>query len=206
MLLLDSAFKQLAHFRAFRPGGRLKSRKVTDKIIHSDPSRREYLARINRASTEYRHSNERLAEILGKPIPPEVRFDLAETDRMIAKLRESVAKAQTEYLPMLKRTWPYHPLTPWQVCCKCIGDSLGDEDAILFAGPFTYCGAIRVEVNRALANLEALLSFDGDTVSLQSANSDAGLYLDKFEEDSMWQVELVAWGAWVTKADECLVC
>ena len=98
------------------------------------------------------------------------------------------------------------PPRTWQTCCKRIGDSLGDEKAILFVGPFTYCGAIRVEVNRALANLEPLLSFDGDTVSLQSANSDAGLYLDKFEEDSVWQVELVAWGAWQTEAGKCLVC
>jgi len=39
----------------------------------------------------------------------------------------------------------------------------------------------------------ALLEFDQNTVSLQSASTESGLFLDLFEQDSEWRIELVVW-------------
>jgi hypothetical protein len=130
--------------------------------------------------------------MLGGPIPSKDRLDLSATDHLFASF-----KAAVKATPIMKRSWPYVPDPAWADCCKRIAESLSGERAVLFVGPFQYCGAVRVDLSRALTTAEALLTFDGDTVSLQSEESDAGLYLDRFEEGEQWRVEVAAWGRWV---------
>jgi|HubBroStandDraft_2_1064218.scaffolds.fasta_scaffold571670_1 hypothetical protein len=68
---------------------------------------------------------------------------------------------------------------------------------VLFVGPYEYRGAIRVEPERALQVAQTLLDFDRDTLYLGALDGCSGLYVDRYEDQSEWLIELAIWGEWV---------
>jgi hypothetical protein len=99
--------------------------------------------------------------------------------------------------------WKHKPIAAWLDFCRCLEEKLVDEKAVLFAGPYEFCGGLNVSVDRALNAVIPLLEFDENTVRLQSTSSESGLFLDLFEQDSEWLIELVVWGHWKMMAESC---
>ena len=95
-----------------------------------------------------------------------------------------------------QKTWAYVPTGVWSGECARIGAALHGIHGVLFVGAYKYCGAIKVDSERALQVAKPLLDFDGDTLSLGALDGSSGLYLDKFEEHSQLFVELAVWGEW----------
>jgi len=109
------------------------------------------------------------------------------------KLRqESMHQPQRHF----QKTCTYIPTVVWSGECARIGGALHGIQGVLFVGAFEYCGAIKVDSERALQVAKPLLDFDGDTLSLGALDGSSGLYLDKFEEHSEWFVEFAVWGEW----------
>jgi len=166
------------------------------------PTRLQLLVRQNKGSTEYQYYATELAHMLGTDIHSMDILDLPETDRLLTAHRIQSVRSNKEADFAFKKVWNYKPMDPWSRFCRCLAEKLCGETAILFIGPYEFCGAVKVSVDLALNEAPSLLEFDKDTVSLQSVTTESGLYLDLFEERSEWFVELVAWGQWKTWASQ----
>jgi hypothetical protein len=162
----------------------------------------EILARRNRGLAKYPNFLTRLSEILHADIQRDV-LDLPATDQLFQAHCDQSKKAHADPSLAFKAVWPFDAESAWTDRCSEIGERLQEIRSVLFVGPFEDCGAVCVYANRALSSVAALLEFDGDTVSLQSTDPESGLYVDKFEENSEWMVELLAWGDFKRLAELC---
>lgn len=162
----------------------------------------QLLVRQNKGRTEHQYYTTELSHRLKAVIGPDDVLDLEETDRIFSTYREQSRRSSKEIGFAFRKVWAYKPAIPWVELCRRIGERLRGQVAILFVGPYEYCGAVRVNADIVLNEVASLLEFDCDTVSLQSASGDSGLLVDLYEEDSAWMVELVAWEKWKTLAEE----
>lgn len=173
-----------------------------DELKHSRRRRLQLLARQNRGKTEFRSYLGELAGLLEVEIADSDRLDLQATDQLFAAHKK---RRQEHHQPQhcFQKTWTYMPTGVWSVECARIGGALRGIHGVLFVGPYEYCGAIKVELERALQAAQPLLNFDGDTLNLGTVEGSSGLSLDKYEEHSEWLVELVVWGRMVESHCAC---
>lgn len=162
----------------------------------------ELLTRKNEGRREHPYYLTELSHILKHPLDEGDLFDLETTDRLFSQYSDRSRQEVPD--SNLKKIWPHDPSSNWIRVCLCLAEQLGGEEVVLFAGPYTACGAIRTKAEYPLVNAASVLAFDRDTVMMQSSNSDSGLYLDLYEEDSSWWIELKVWGEWRMRAKNCL--
>jgi hypothetical protein len=159
----------------------------------SEPLR--YSVRRNRGTSDFPHYRSELSHLLVIELQPTDIVTLEETDRLFAAYQASAVRASEDEEFAIRGRWRLDNQC-WIATCKEIGQELSEEDAVLFIGPYEYCGAVKVSAGAVFANPQRLLEFDKDTIRLQSSKTKSGLFLDLFEEDSVWFIELVAWGEW----------
>jgi hypothetical protein len=160
----------------------------------------ELLVRQNEAKRGHPYYLTELSHILKHSITKDDLFDLETTDKLFSQSNDACKDSQLA----LQKTWPQHPNLAWTRICFCLAEQLGPEPVVLFAGPYNLCGAVRTKAEYPLVNAPAVLEFDKDTLSMQSLNSNGGLYLDLYEEDFVWWIELKVWGDWHARAEKCL--
>jgi len=168
------------------------------------PAKLQLLVRRNKGRTEHPYYATELSHILKTEINPADILDLEQTDHVFSDHRAQSVRSSKETDFGLKKEWKYEPTGLWLRFCKCLGERLRGETAVLFAGPYEFCGGVKVGVDRALNAAIPILEFDQDSVRLQSVSSESGLFLDMFEQDSEWLIELVVWGQWKAMAEKCL--
>jgi hypothetical protein len=173
------------------------------KMPNPTPGKLGLLVRRNKGRTEHPYYATELAHVLKVEVRPSDILDLEETDCLFAAHRDQSVKSSKEIDFAFKKMWKYEPTTVWLGLCRCLEEKLRGETAVLFAGPYEYCGAVKVAAARALNAAIPLLEFDRNTVRLQSASSESGLFLDLFEQESEWLIELVVWGQWKQMAESC---
>ena len=162
----------------------------------------ELLVRKNEAKREHPYYLTELSHALKQPIGEEDLLDLETTDELISRFNNDTCPSGLD--SSVKTTWPYNPSSRWIRTCFCLAEKLGAEQVALFAGPYSACGAVRTKAEYPLVNALSVLAFDRDTVRMQSLNSNSGLYLDLYEENSARWIELKVWGNWYSRAKECL--
>jgi hypothetical protein len=160
--------------------------------------------RRNKGRTEYAYYATELAHMLKIAVSSSDLLDLEETDRLFAVHRDQSVRSANDVGFAFKKEWKYDLKPAWLSVCECLGDKLVGELAVLFAGPYEFCGGLRVNPGWALKAVIPLLEFDQNTIRLQSASSESGLFIDLFEQDSEWMVELVVWGRWKQIAEACV--
>jgi hypothetical protein len=164
----------------------------------------ELLVRRNKGRMEHPYYATELSHVLKTEMRPVDVLSLEETDRLFFRHREQSVRSSKEPGFAFKKVWKYEPTDSWLTSCRCLEDKLRAEPAALFAGPYEFCGGVKVDVGRALKAVIPILEFDRDTVRLQSLSSESGLFLDLFEENSHWLLELAAWGQWKAAAADCV--
>lgn len=172
-------------------------------MANATPGKLGLLVRRNKGRTDHPYYATELAHVLKAGIRPGDILDLEQTDHLFAAHRDQSVRSNKEIGFAFKKKWKYEPTTEWLVLCRCLEERLRSETAVLFAGPYEYCGAVKVDASRALNAAIPLLEFDRNTVRLQSVSSESGLFLDLFEQDSEWFIELVVWGQWKRMAESC---
>lgn len=168
------------------------------------PGKLELLVRRNKGRMEHPYYATELAHVLRTEVRPTDILDLEETDRLFTRHRDQSVRSSKEKGFAFRKVWKYEPRDCWLGSCQCLQERLRGEPAVLFAGPYEFCGGLKLEADRALNAAELLLEFDLNTVRLQSPTSESGLFLDLFEQDSEWLIELVVWGQWKAMADSCV--
>lgn len=163
---------------------------------HSRQHRLALLARRNRGRTEFKTYAEDLARLLTVESLISDTLDLEATDHQLAANKKGLQESTHSPQLRFQKTWAYEPTKIWSRECARAGALFRGRAGVLFVGPYEYCGAVRVDPERALQAVSLLLDFDGDTLNLGATDGSSGLYLDKFEEHSDWFVELVFWGEW----------
>lgn len=158
----------------------------------------ELLARKNLARREHPYYLSEISHVLKHPITEEDLLDLETTDQLFSRFSSG------SRTPSLKNRWPFEPASRWIRICFCLAEQLGVEEVALFAGPYSRCGAVRTKATYPLTNALAVIEFDRDTVRLQSLNSDAGLYVDWYEESGTRWIEIQVWGDWCSRARTCV--
>lgn len=148
------------------------------------PTKLELLVRRNKGRTEHQYYTTELSHLLRKHIEANEILDLEETDRLLSIHRESARRMSKELNFVFRKTWKFLPTWPWSVACSRLASVLIGQPAVLFVGPYEFCGAVKVDADRALKEVAPLLDFDKDTVNLQSCAPESGLCLDLFEENS----------------------
>ena len=164
--------------------------------------RLELLVRKNEGKREHPYYLTELSHSLKNPIGEADLLDLDTTDRFFSQHAE--LSKQEAPNPVLKKVWPQHPNSNWIRVCFCLAEQLGVEEVVLFVGPYAACGAVRTKAEYPLVNAASVLEFDRDTVGMQSLSSQSGLYLDLYEENSAWWIELKVWGEWSLRVNKCL--
>ncbi len=164
----------------------------------------ELLVRRNKGRTEHPYYATELAHILKTEVSPADILDLEQTDCVFSAHRAQSVRSNKETGFAFKKAWKYEPTDTWLSFCKCLEERLHGETAVLFAGPYEFCGGVKVGADRALSAAIPVLEFDQNTVRLQSVSSESGLFLDMFEQDSEWLIELVVWGQWKQMAESCV--
>lgn len=160
----------------------------------------DLLLRQNEARREHPYYLTELSHILKHPVTEDDLFDLETTDKLFARSTDVCKDSQS----ILQKTWPRQPISGWMRVCFCLAEQLGSEPVALFAGPYKLWGAIRTAAENPLVNAAAVLEFDKDTLSIQSLNTDGGLYLDLYKDKLSWSIELKVWGEWCLRATNCL--
>jgi hypothetical protein len=164
----------------------------------------ELLVRQNKGRTQYPYYATELSHVLKMGVRPIEILDLEQTDRLFSVHRAQSMQRSTEPDLAARKVWNYEPVTVWLSTCKCVEERLRGEQAVLFAGPFEFCGAVKLSVDQALTAALSLLEFDQNSIRLQAVSSESGLFLDVFEEASEWRTELVVWGQWKRLSESCL--
>ena len=139
---------------------------------------------------------EDLERLLAIKIAGRDRLDLETTDHLFEAYTNGLQKSKDQPQYCFRMTWTHEPIRAWMVECERIGGALAGKGAVLFVGPYEFCGAIRVASDAAIRAAASLLNFDGDTLRVGTFNASSGLYVDKYEEHSEWFIELVVWGDW----------
>lgn len=168
------------------------------------PANLQLLVRRNKGRTDHPNYATELAHILKTEINPADILDLEHTDRVFSAHHAQSVRSNEETDFGFKRVWRYEATGVWLSFCQCLEDRLRGETGVLFAGPYAFCGGVKVGADRALSAAIPILEFDQDTVRLQSLSSESGLFLDMFEENSEWLIELVVWGHWKAMAENCV--
>lgn len=158
--------------------------------------RLQLLVRQNRARVEFKTYSEELEKLLKVKIEDQDRIGLETTDRLFAAHTKELQQNLHQPQNCFQKTWTYEPTRAWSDECDRLGGALHDLEGVLFVGPFQYCGAVRVPLDRALQVAALLLTFDGDTLNLGTVDAASGLYVDKYEQQSEWFVEFIVWGEW----------
>lgn len=177
-----------------------KSQNAFAKIMQMDRQRRlELLVRQNRGRTEFKTYFDDLELLLNLRIAGRNRIDLETTDQLLIAYSRGLEESRNQPQQHFQKTWPYEPTGPWTSECERIAKALHSEEAVLFIGPYEYCGAVRVALESVLKAVLPLLEFDANSVRMGSSDARCGFYLDKYEEQSKWFVEFVIWGEWAHK-------
>lgn len=163
----------------------------------------EILVRRNKGRTEHPYYATELAHILKTEIRAADILDLEETDRLFSTYLAQFARVNVEPGFGFKKVWKYNPVFAWSNICHCMQEKLRDQPAILFAGPYEFCGGLKITADRILESIVPLLEFDQDSVRIQSSSSTSGILVDLFDQDSEWFIELAVWGEWSSLAQNC---
>jgi hypothetical protein len=166
--------------------------------------RLKLLVRRNKGRTEHSYYATELSHVLKTEVRPVDILDLEETDRLFSHYCDQAHRSSKELGFAFRKVWKYDPTAPWLASCRCLEEKLRGEPAVLFAGPYEFCGGVKVDLDRALRAVASILEFDRDTVQLESPSSESGLFLDLFEEKSDRLIELAVWGDWKTAAGGCV--
>jgi len=164
----------------------------------------ELLVRQNKGRVDHGYYVTELSHILRTQVNPTDILDLQQTDAIFAIHKSESLKSNSETGFAFKKLWHREPVSMWLNFCHCLGDQLTNESAVLFAGPYHFCGGVKINPTFALKAVVALLEFDRNTLRLQSLSSTSGLYLDLFEQESTWLIEMVVWGLWKFSAETCV--
>ena len=165
--------------------------------------RLELLIRRNKGRTEYPYYATELSHLLKTRVHPADILDIEETDRFFLLHQAQAVRASKEPGFAFEKTWKYEPKDLWLNKCQSLAEELRGEPVVLFAGPYEFCGGVKTDADVVLNAAVAVLEFDRDTVRLQSASSESGLFLDIFEQESDRLIELVVWGQWKALAETC---
>lgn len=171
--------------------------------MSSNTGKLELLVRRNKGLTEHPYYATELSHLLKVDISPSDILTLEETDRAFSIHRSHSLRSSKDMSFAFRKKWKRDPVSHWLRACLCLAEKLHDDSAILFAGPYDLCGAVKIRAERALTEALPLLEFDLNTVRLESPSSEAGLFLDLFEEDMEWFIELAVWGYWKSLAEDC---
>jgi len=171
---------------------------------NNKPGKLELLVRRNKGRTEHPYYATELSHLLKTEVRPTDILDLEETDCLFTRHRDQSIRSGKEPDFAFRKVWKYEPKDSWLGSCHCLEEKLRGEPAVLFVGPYEFCGGVKVGVDRALSAAIPILEFDQNTVRLQSLSSESGLFLDMFEENSEWLIELVVWGQWKAMAENCV--
>src|SRR5258708_30096301 len=142
----------------------------------------ELLVRRNKGRVEYPYYATELSHILKVKVGPADVLDLEATDRLFAQHLENSTRSSMQADFSFKKAWKHEPVTDWLRACQCLGERLRGERAVLFAGPYEFCGGVRVDPERALKAAVDLLSFDQNTLRLQTDSADYGLLSDIYQQ------------------------
>jgi len=161
------------------------------------------LVRRNKGRTEHPYYATELSHALKTEVRPSDILGLEETDLLFTRHRDQSVRSGKEPGFSFRKRWKYEQKDAWLALCRCLEERLRGEPAVLFAGPYEFCGGLKLSADRALGATVPLLEFDQNTVRLQSPSSESGLFLDLFEQNSEWLIELVVWGQWKAIVENC---
>src|SRR4051812_12817631 len=109
-------------------------------MANSAPGKLGLVLRRNKGRTEHPYYATQLAHVLKSEVRPGDILDLEQTDSLFAAHREQSVRSSKEIGFAFKKTWKYELTTDWLGLCRCLEEKLRGEAAVLFAGPYEYCG------------------------------------------------------------------
>jgi hypothetical protein len=92
---------------------------------------------------------------------------------------------------------------------ECLTVQLGREDVFLLTKRSIDCGAVSVKLSALLIHTDAIIHFDGDSLSALSMDQTQGVLIDYNRDDPSQAYEMAVWGSrWSLAALACsqLIC
>ena len=113
----------------------------------------ELLIRQNKGRVEHPYYSIELSHILKIDIHPTDILDLQQTDLLFDLHQAQSVRGNEEKDFGFKKVWRYEPKTTWVCLCDCLKEKLLNEAAVLFAGPFEFCGGLKIHADCVLSEV-----------------------------------------------------
>lgn len=170
--------------------------------------RRQLLARKNYGRRQMPEFLGDLSLALSQKLEAEDLLSLEETDRLHDHYIESYKVATEGKVSAYRQTWLSSEKDALELKLCCFKDTVADSEVILFSRGFDYCGALKVNLQKALDHVFELLLIDKDSVLFLDRGKTNGFMLDVYEDyiermsDEIY--ELVIWGnSWASAISSC---
>jgi hypothetical protein len=159
------------------------------------------LARIERGRRSRQAFLDGLSSAFGSTVHAEQLLELAVTDQVRASLSLGYARAVSGEANARRAFFSRGESHAALQIPKALTSLLGEERVLLWLKRSADCGAVSLVAGQVLRACEAIRAFDGDAVSMLSADQTQGFIFDKNDDDVAETFEVSVWGSrWLEAA------
>jgi len=155
----------------------------------------QLLSRLNRGRVAVPAFLTALGEALGTNVSPESLLSLPQTDTLAESFKIGYQQASESHAISFRRSFAPRQAQSFLKLIDCFAGQLTKEKDVVFLTKLSdVCGAVLVSAPTLLRHAEAVINFDGDSLSALSGDRQQGVLLDFNPDDTDHFYEVTVWG------------
>lgn len=164
----------------------------------------QLLTRTNRARAVAPAILASLSEALSETVTADMLIPLPESDALLEVFRGFYQSAANSAPFTYRRCFARPEAGLVFGFASCLAHRMAGERGFLLTKPTQDCGAVSLDVATLLRRTEAIIRFDGDSLSVVSSDRTQGFLIDHNADDDQQAYEVAVWGhQWSRLALEC---
>jgi hypothetical protein len=155
----------------------------------------QLLSRLNRGRVAAPSFLVALGQVLGTDVRADSLLSLPQTDVLTQAFKIGYQQASKSQAISFRRSFAQHQAQSFLKLIDCFAGLLTKEDDVVFLTKLSdVCGAVLVSAPTLLRHAEAVINFDGDSLSALSGDQQQGVLLDFNSDDTEHYYEVTVWG------------
>jgi hypothetical protein len=147
-----------------------------------------------------------LGEALGTNVSPESLLSLPQTDVIVESFKVGYRRALESHAISFRKSFSQRQAQSFLKLIDCFSGQLTKEEVVVFLTKLSdVCGAVLVSAPTLLGHAEAVINFDGDSLSALSRDQQQGVLVDFNPDDIEHFYEVTVWGdRWAMLILDCV--
>ena len=137
---------------------------------------------------------EGLSQALDYTVETSSLVSIGETHLIFESFCAGYRAAQNDYAIIYRRFFPQEREEIVFTLARCIAHRLTNDEVFFITKLAGDCWVINVKISNLLTHAEAVIKFDGDSISILSKDRNEGLLIDRNFDDSQLTYEVTVWG------------